>query len=269
MRKNGDRKGEYVMLFDLTGRCALVTGSARGLGAAMARCLAQAGADVVVNYTSENSASRAEEVAKEVRAFGRRALVIQADVSSEEQVQAMMNAANETFGRLDILCNNAGVNSNFNIYDMTLEEWQRIQNNNLTSGFLCSKYAIPLMKRNHYGRIIMTASLVGQQGALFGQVHYAATKGAQVSFAKTLARTVAKDGITVNCVAPGVHMTETLHEILVKSDPHRMDDTISRIPMGKIGTCEDVGYAVVYLASPEAGYLTGVTIDINGGMYMR
>lgn len=257
------------MLFDLTGRCALVTGSARGLGAAIAHCLAQAGADIAINYTSESSADRAEAVAGDIRAMGRTAIVIRADVSCEEQVKAMMETVDTAFGRLDILCNNAGVNSNFNIYDMTLEEWQRIQNNNLTSGFLCSKYAIPLMKRGHYGRIIMTASLVGQQGALFGQVHYAATKGAQVSFAKTLARTVALDGITVNCVAPGVHMTETLNEILVKSDPHRMDATIERIPMGKIGTCEDVGYAVVYLASQEAGYLTGVTIDINGGMYMR
>lgn len=155
------------------------------------------------------------------------------------------------------------------IYDMTLEDWQRVQNTNITGAFLCSKYAIPVMKRNHYGRIIMTSSVTAQQGALFGQVHYASTKGAQQSFAKTLARTVALDGITVNCVAPGTHMTETLHEILVNSDPHRLDAAIERTPMGKIGTCEDVAYAVVYLASEEAGYVTGACIDVNGGCYMR
>ena len=144
-----------------------------------------------------------------------------------------------------------------------------MQNTNITGGFLCSKYAIPVMQRNHFGRIIMTSSMTAQQGALFGQVHYASTKGAQQSFAKTLARTVALDGITVNCVAPGTHMTETLRDILVNSDPHRLDAAIARTPMGRVGTCEDVGYAVVYLASEEAGYVTGACIDVNGGCYMR
>ena len=125
------------------------------------------------------------------------------------------------------------------------------------------------MKKNNWGRIIMMASLTGQQGALFGQVHYSSTKGAQVSFAKTLARTVAADGITVNCIAPGVHMTDTLRDILVNSDPHRMDSTIERTPLGRIGTCEDIGHAAVFLASEEANFITGATIDVNGGLYMR
>ena len=256
-------------MFDLTGKVALVTGSSQGICAAMARCLAEAGADVAVNYTSEHSLEKAEKVAEYIRGKGRRAIIIRADVSKEEDVIRMIETVDKEFGRLDILCNNAGVNSNRNIYDMTLEDWQRVQNTNITGAFLCSKYAIPVMKRNHYGRIIMTSSVTAQQGALFGQVHYASTKGAQQSFAKTLARTVALDGITVNCVAPGTHMTETLHEILVNSDPHRLDAAIERTPMGKIGTCEDVAYAVVYLASEEAGYVTGACIDVNGGCYMR
>lgn len=256
-------------MFDLTGKVALVTGSARGLGAAIAKCLAQAGADVAVNYTSEGSAERAEEVAAYMRSLGRRAIVVHADVSREEDVKIMIETVDKEFGRLDILCNNAGINSNHNIYDMELAEWQRIQDTNITGGFLCSKYVIPVMKRNGYGRIIMTTSVTGQQGAFFGQVHYASTKGAQIAFAKTLARTVALDGITVNCVAPGIHMTETLHDILVKSDPHRLDDSIARTPIGRIGSCEDIGYAVVYLASEEAGFVTGATIDVNGGIYMR
>ena len=256
-------------MFDLTGKVALVTGSARGLGAAIARCLAQAGADVAVNYTSDSSKERAEEVAESIRNLGRKAIVIQADVSKESDVIAMIETVDKTFGRLDILCNNAGINSNKNVYDMELAEWQRIQDTNLTGSFLCSKYAIPVMKRNQYGRIVMISSVVGQQGALFGQIHYASTKSGQQVLAKTLARTVALDGITVNCVAPGTHMPETLHEILVKSDPHRMDAAIARTPVGHIGTCEDIGYAVVYLASEEAGYVTGACIDVNGGCYMR
>ena len=256
-------------MFNLTGRAALVTGASQGLGAAIARCLAEAGADIAINYVSEKSEEKANQVAEAVRAMGRKAIVIRADVSSEAEVKAMIETVDKYFGRLDILCNNAGVNSNHTIDDMTLEDWQRVQNTNITGGFLCSKYAIPVMRRNHYGRIIMTSSMTAQQGALFGQVHYASTKGAQQSFAKTLARTVALDGITVNCVAPGTHMTETLRDILVNSDPHRLDAAIARTPMGRVGTCEDVGYAVVYLASEEAGYVTGACIDVNGGCYMR
>lgn len=256
-------------MFDLTGKVALVTGSSSGLGAAMARCLAEAGADVAVNYTSEKSLAKAEQVAEYIRAQGRRAFIVRADVSCEEDVINMINAVDEHFGRLDILCNNAGRNSSFDIYDLTLDEWKKIMDTNINGAFLCSKYAIPVMKRNHYGRIIMTSSIVAQQGTLFGQVHYGASKGAQQSFAKTLARTVALDGITVNCVAPGSHLTETLQEILINSDPHRIDATIERIPMKKLGSCEDVGYAVVFLASEEAGYITGACIDVNGGAYMR
>ncbi len=256
-------------MFDLTGKVALVTGSSSGLGAAMARCLAEAGADVAVNYTSERSLSKAENVAEYIRSKGRRAIIVRADVSNEEAVKEMVETIDREFGRLDILCNNAGLNSSHDIYDLTLDEWNRIMQTNVGGAFLCSKYAIPVMKRGGYGRIIMTSSIVAQQGTLFGQIHYGASKGAQQSFAKTLARTVALDGITVNCVAPGSHLTETLQDILINSDPHRIDATIERIPMKKLGTCEDVGYAVVFLASEEAGYITGACIDVNGGAYMR
>ena len=256
-------------MFDLTGKVALVTGSSSGLGAAMARCLAEAGADVAVNYTSERSLSKAENVAEYIRSKGRRAIIVRADVSKEEAVKEMVETIDREFGRLDILCNNAGLNSSHDIYDLTLDEWNRIMQTNVGGAFLCSKYAIPVMKRGGYGRIIMTSSIVAQQGTLFGQIHYGASKGAQQSFAKTLARTVALDGITVNCVAPGSHLTETLQDILINSDPHRIDATIERIPMKKLGTCEDVGYAVVFLASEEAGYITGACIDVNGGAYMR
>lgn len=256
-------------MFDLTGKVALVTGSSSGLGAAMARCLAEAGADVAVNYTSEKSLEKAEKVAEYIRSKGRRAIIVRADVSKEEDVVRMIETVDNELGRLDILCNNAGLNSSHDIFDLSYDEWNRIMDTNIGGAFLCSKYAVPVMKRNGYGRIIMTSSIVAQQGTLFGQIHYGASKGAQQSFAKTLARTVALDGITVNCVAPGSHLTETLQEILINSDPHRIDATIERIPMKKLGTCEDIGYAVVFLASEEAGYITGACIDVNGGAYMR
>lgn len=256
-------------MFDLTGKIALVTGSSQGLGAGIARCLADAGADVAINYTSERSREKAEAVAAYVREKGRKAIIIQADISKEEDVKSMINQVVETFGRLDILSNNAGINSNHNIFDMELADWQRVIDVNITGGFLCCKYAVPVMQKNKFGRIIMTSSIVGHQGALFGQVHYAATKAAQMGFAKTLARTVAMDGITVNCVAPGTHMTETVREILINSDPHRMDAAIERTPLHRLGTCEDIGYAVCYLASEEANFVTGATIDVNGGHLMR
>ncbi len=256
-------------MFDLSGKKALVTGSARGLGKAVALCLARAGADVCVNYVSESSAEAAGAVAAEIIAMGCRAVAVRADVSVEADVQHLMAEMEKALGGIDILVNNAGVNSNFDIYNMETAEFERIFRNNLLSGFICSKYAIPYMKKNHWGRIIMMASLTGQQGALFGQLHYASTKGAQVSFAKTLARTVAGDGITVNCIAPGVHLTDTLADILINSDPHRMDSTIEKIPLGRLGTCEDIGHAAVFLASEEANYITGATIDVNGGIYMR
>lgn len=256
------------MLFDLTGKVALVTGSSQGLGAAMARCLAETGADVAVNYTSARSLEKAEKVAEYIRSKGRKAIIIHADVSKEADVIRMIETVDKEFGRLDILCSNAGINSSYDIYDLTLEEWQRIQDVNITGTFLACKYALPVMKRNHYGRIIVTSSVVGQQGALFGQVHYAATKGALQSFAKSLARTVVGDGITVNSIAPGTHMTETWNEI-VGSHPERLEAAVARIPMGRLGTCEDIGYAAAYLASEEANYITGACLDVNGGLYMR
>ena len=242
-------------MFDLTGKVALVTGSSQGLGAAIARCMADAGADVVINYVSESSKKKAEKVADYARGKGKTALVIQADVSKEEAVFAMMDAILQKFGRLDILVNNAGINSNYNIDDLTFDEWHRVLNTDIDSGFLCSKYAVPIMRK--------------QQGALFGQVHYASAKAAQQGFARTLARSVALDGITVNCVAPGTHMTETLEAILVTGNPERLQKAIDISCVKRLGTCEDIGYACVYLASDEANYVTGAVLDVNGGCYMR
>ncbi len=256
-------------MFDLTGKVALVTGSSQGLGGAIARCMADAGAHVVVNYVSDRSKEKAEKIAEYIRSKGHEALIIQADVSKEDAVKGMMDKIMAHFGRLDILVNNAGINSNHNLDTMEFDEWHRILNTNIDSAFLCSKYAVPIMREQKHGRIILISSVVGQQGALFGQVHYASSKAAQQGFARTLARSVAQDGITVNCVAPGTHMTETLEAILVTGNPERLQKAIDISLVKRLGTCEDIGYACVYLASDEANYVTGAVLDVNGGVYLR
>ena len=257
------------MPFDLTGRVALVTGSSQGVGGAIARCLSECGADIAINYVSESSLEKAEKVAEYVRGQGRKAAIFRADVSKEDEVKKLLSDVYDEFGRIDILSCNAGVNSDNDIFDLELPDWQRIIDVDLTGAFLCSKYVIDYMKKNNHGRIILTSSVCGEQGTLFGQVHYGAAKAGQRGFAMTLARSVAPYGITVNCVAPGTHPTETLQQILATSDPHRLDGAKNLSPFKRLGTCEDVGYAVCYLASDEANYVTGATIDVNGGIYMR
>ena len=152
-------------MFDLTGKVALVTGSSQGLGGAIARCMADAGAHVVVNYVSDRSREKAEKVAEYIRSKGHEALIIQADVSKEEAVKSMMDQITAHFGRLDILVNNAGINSNHNIDTMEFDEWHRILNTNIDSAFLCSKYAVPIMRRQKHGRIILISSVVGPSAA--------------------------------------------------------------------------------------------------------
>lgn len=255
-------------MFDLTGKWALVTGSSRGIGKGTALALAEAGADVVVNYAG--SADKAAEVAAEIQAMGRQALVIQADVSKPEDVDRMFDEIEAKIGGVDILVNNAGISSGPAFEELSLEEWDRISNCNIRGAFLCCKRAVPYMRKNNWGRIVQMASMVGEQGGLFGQHHYAASKGAIISFGKTLARTEAQYGITVNAIAPGIIGSELLTASLGEISPDsNLGIALSRVPLGKLGTAMDVGYAVVYLASKEAAYITGMTIDVNGGMLMR
>ena len=258
-------------MFDLSGKTALVTGSSRGLGAGMAFCLAEAGADVILNYTSESSASKAEALKEKILAMGRRCIVVQADVSSEEDVKRMAETIDNEFGVLDILCSNAGITtSGLDIDHLDYAEWQRVINTNLGGAFLVTKYTLPLIRKSKAGRIIYTSSIVAHQGALFGQVHYASTKGALISFAKTLARTLAPEKITVNTISPGTHLTEGIAQVHGTDAPNdRMAGIIAKIPLGYLGDDKDIGYGVVYLASDEAHYITGATLDVNGGFVMR
>ena len=247
----------------LHGRVALVTGSGRGLGKGCALALAEAGAAVVVNSVH---AETAHATAAELAAGGLAARAVVADVSDPAEVERLLQESMTWQGRLDILVNNAGINVVHSIDEISLEEWNRILRVNLTSMFLCCKAALPIMRRQRYGRIINISSIAGLRGALFGDVHYATTKAGQIGFAKTLARTVAAEGITVNCVAPGPISTELLRRNI---SGERLRRALEEIPRGELGALEEVGATVVFLASPLAAHITGATINVNGGAYMQ
>lgn len=246
-------------MFKLSGKTALVTGSSRGLGKGIAIALAKAGADVIVNYN--NAEDKAIEVKKQIEEIGAYARIIKADVSDINQVKDMFSQID----KIDILINNAGTSQDKDIFGIEKEDWDKIIKNNLTSGFLCSKCAMEVMKKQKYGRIIFISSVVGERGALFGHVHYAATKSGQIGMTKTLARTGAPYNITVNAIAPGIIATDLLYQTHGEEGVNKLDKDI----LLGIGTCEDIGAAAVYLASDEARYITGATLDVNGGANFR
>lgn len=238
---------------------ALVTGSGRGIGRATAESLLARGARVVIN---DLDADRAIATASEL---GANAVAMPADVSSKFAVSEMVNTIVERFGRLDILVNNAGMDHAAPITDIEEEEWDRFMAVNLKSVYLCSKAVLPVMIERQAGRIVNVSSLVARQGALNGGIHYATTKAGILGFTRTLARQVAKHGITVNAVAPGVIDTELIRENVA---PATREQLIKAIPLGRIGTIKNVGDTIAFLTSDEAEYITGATIDINGGLWM-
>ena len=250
-------------MFDLTGKVALVTGSSRGIGKGIAVAFAKQGADVIVNCAG--SIEAAEKTAEEIRALGVKCIAIQADVSEPEPVNAMFDRIMKEFGRLDILVNCAGTSQDKNVFEMTYEDWDRIIKTNLTSGMLCSKRAMEIMRDQKHGRIIFISSVVAERGALFGHIHYAATKAGQIGIVKSMARTGAPLNITVNAIAPGLIKTE----LLIKTHGEEgVKELGANIPLG-LGCPEDIGAAAVYLASDEASYVTGATLDVNGGANFR
>ena len=248
---------------DLSEQVALVTGASRGLGRGIALVLAEEGAHVVVNY--KDSEDKANQVVAQIQDMGRRAIKLQADVSAADQVGRLFEEIKRHFGRLDVLVNNAGISQPKDIFEATEEDWRFLIDTNLTSCFLCCKAAMEIMAEQKSGRIIFISSVVGEQGALFGHLHYAATKSGMLGITKTLARTGAPLGITVNAIAPGCIETELLHSTL---GPDRIAKLTADIPLG-LGKPRDVGLAVAFLCGQGGRYITGATIDVNGGLYMR
>jgi 3-oxoacyl-[acyl-carrier protein] reductase len=245
---------------DLTNRVAVVTGSARGIGREIALKLAEVGAEVVVNDI-EAAAESLENIAREIKALGRKSLAVTADVSSATDVNRLLETTINEFGKIDILVNNAGVTRDNLLMKMTDEEWDTVLNIDLKSAFLCTRSVIRHMLRQRSGRIISIASVVGMIGNA-GQANYASAKAGIIGFTKSIAKEVGSRSITVNAIAPGYIQTKMTEQL---SDEQRQE-MLKHIPLAKLGTPRDVAEAVAFLASDEARYITGHVLNVDGGM---
>jgi 3-oxoacyl-[acyl-carrier protein] reductase len=245
---------------DLTNKVAIVTGSARGIGKAIALRLAEAGADIVVNDIA-GAAETLEATANEIRALGRKALAVTADVSSAADVNRMIETAVTAMGRVDILVNNAGVTRDQLIMRMTDEEWDTVLNIDLKSAFLCTRAVLRPMMKQRWGRIINIASVVGIMGNA-SQANYASAKAGIIGLTKSIAKEVGSRGITANAIAPGFIETKMTEKL---DDEHKKA-YLERVPLGTAGTPKDVAEAAAFLASEEAHYITGQVLGVDGGM---
>jgi len=245
----------------LDGKIAVVTGGARGIGRGIALELARRGARVVVNYHSR--ADAAEEVVQLIKQAGGDAIAAQADVSQAGAASQLIKAALDFGGRLDILVNNAGTTRDMLLAMMSESDWDTVITTNLKSAYNCSKAALKPMMRQKYGRIINITSVAGIAGNA-GQTNYSASKAGLIGFTKALAKEVGPRQITVNAVAPGFIPTD-LTSALPKD---LLDAAVKLTPLGRLGAIEDVAYAVAFLASDEAAYITGQVLTVDGGMVM-
>ena len=244
------------------GKVAIVTGGSRGLGRGIALELGKRGAKVVVNYHA--NADAAQEVVQLIRNAGSEALAVQSDVSQYDAAQSLIKAAAEFGSRLDILVNNAGTTRDMLLAMMPEADWDLVIATNLKSAYNCSKAALKPMMRQRYGRMVNITSVAGLAGNP-GQTNYSASKAGLIGFTKSLAKEIGGRNITVNAVAPGfvpTDLTSTLPKNL-------LDEAVKMTPLGRLGTIEDVAYAVAFLASDEAAYITGQVLSVDGGLAMQ
>jgi 3-oxoacyl-[acyl-carrier protein] reductase len=249
-------------MIDLSGKSALVTGGARGIGKAICLSLARQGADIA--FVDVGRPEVAEATVAEIRALGRKAVYIPADVTDPEACVKAVAATVEAFGKVDILVNNAGITRDDLIMRMPIDDWKKVLEVNLYGAFYMIKAAIRPMLKAHAGRIINMSSVSGQAGQM-GQANYSSSKAGLIGLTKATAREVASRGITCNAVAPGFIVTE-----LTKDLPAALQEQIkTATPLGHFGTVEDIANAVTFLASDEAGYITGQILAVDGGLVMQ
>jgi 3-oxoacyl-[acyl-carrier protein] reductase len=245
-------------LFNLTDRVVLITGASRGIGAAAAKLFARAGAKVAINYRKNEKI--ANKLVDEIKTDQHEAIAVKADVSDRGQVEKMIRTVINAYNRIDVLVNNAGIWTYGAIADMEIDVWETTMKVNLDSIYYCCQAVIPEMKKHGGGRIINISSTAGQRGEAFHS-HYAATKGAVISFSKSLAAELAPDNILVNTVAPGWAVTDMTADALAE-EPEQI---FSVIPLHRAGTAQEMAGAILFLASDLATYITGEVINVNGG----
>lgn len=246
-------------MFDLSGRVALITGGSRGIGRSIALSLAAHGADIAINYS--RSRAEAEQVKSEVEKAGAKAIAVRADVTVPEDVERMVKETLDGLGRLDVLVNNAGANRDTLLLRMSLADWDDVMNLNLRAVFLCTKAVLRPMMRERFGRIINIGSVSGQAGNI-GQANYAAAKSGLIGFTRAVAREMGSRNITSNLVNPGLVITELTKDVRQEV----VEAVEQRLMIQRLGKPEDVAACVVFLASPEAGYVTGQVLAVDGGL---
>ena len=244
---------------ELTGQVALVTGASRGIGAAIASRLARAGAKVAVNYHFSRDAGAS--VVDDITSHGGEALLLEGDVSQDDFAESAVKQVIDQWQRIDILVNNAGINRDRLLLRMTPDEWDEVLQVNLRGAFLCTKYVLPHLIRQHSGRVVNISSVVGISGNP-GQANYAAAKAGLIGFTKAVAREVASRKVTINALAPGFITTGMAEEL--PEDTRKQ--IMGRIPMGQFGTPEDVAEAALFLCTDGAAYITGQVLAIDGGL---